>query len=159
VVIRKEIENKKGGPSIKARLLLLDGIKLSPDHFFCDHFVHEVEHKLPLGRACVGNTATMKISLTANEKFKCHLVTGDFDCQIKRPMFLMTLLCLGKQIRREWEPVQADHRALFEASFEVGVDIVQLHGRELINYYLSHDLISFYKIAGEYIPHKRSFWL
>jgi hypothetical protein len=108
------------------------------DHLLFNHSVNEIEKKLALTAAGMGNTAAVQVGLTAHQELKFDRLTANFHRQKKRPMILVALLGFGEKIGGQLNPVEADYRSLSDGTFEVGVYIIPLHGGEFVNNNLSH---------------------
>jgi hypothetical protein len=89
-----------------------------PDLFFFEHPVDEIEDKLSLGESGVGGATAVQVAFTADQEFKTHLISSDIDPELKGPALAVLALGRGKKIGGQGEPVDTDHRSLFEGSFD-----------------------------------------
>jgi len=118
------------------------------DQFLGDHVVDEVENKLTLGWSGVGNACAMEVGLAADQQLKTHRSFGQLHRSAEWAMFRVAELRFTKQVGRNFQPIEADHRPMEAGPFQVGVYVVPLHWREFIDDDLAHCFIPFTRLPS-----------
>ena len=117
-------------------------MRLRADHFLFQHSVNKIEYMLALLWGGMGNAIAVEMGIATHQQLKADRIPFHFDPEIKGAAALMFFLGLGENFWWQNDPVETDHGTGLEVAFQVGVYIVPLHGGQIINDKLAHNIVS-----------------